>query len=310
MEFQGQRYSIWIEAEAWAPGQWTPADANSDAIVTFESGERWVATFFSYGNILSLAEKSRHGGERLRGAYFVATDMILVDEVTRPRLEEVVADLLAEDDFSTYFTRCPADVDTPASDAPVYLGTLDDLLGRLDDERATEQLGVLGSMLGRVGYRLMSGQAPAFHELWAAPVERSASLVRPSEPIAPDPRPWKDEAPTEFERRFLAWLHVSFGIIPSPRQGTNAEWWTIEYNNAPVGFVIAGQQKNTARQPASGIRWLLRVEEREGSGFIDIVERHFRPGSGVRRRMSTGTIRVQFKSSDLEFPFDDQEDRT
>src|SRR5688572_13388045 len=153
MVFQGQRYSIWIEAEAWTPDQWAPADANSDAIVTFENGERWVATFFSYGNILSLAEKHRQTGEQLGGAYFVATDMILVDEVTRPRLEEVVADLLVHDDFSTYFTHCARDAGTAGSGTPVYLGTLDELLGGLDDERATKQLDVLGSMMGKVGYR-------------------------------------------------------------------------------------------------------------------------------------------------------------
>jgi len=101
-----QKYSIWIEAEQWAPGEWTPIDDNSDVIVTFENGARWVATFFSYQNILSLANKNRGTGECLDGKYFVATDMILVDEVTRPRIEEVVADMIERDDFETYFGRC------------------------------------------------------------------------------------------------------------------------------------------------------------------------------------------------------------
>lgn len=105
MDLKGQPYSIWIEAEAWAPGQWTPIDANSDAIVTFENGDRWVATFFSYQNILSLAGKNVETGECLGGRYFAATDMILVDEVSRERIEEVVADLLESDGFRLYFTR-------------------------------------------------------------------------------------------------------------------------------------------------------------------------------------------------------------
>lgn len=106
MESQRQKYSIWIEAEEWAEGEWTPADDNSDVIVTIENGERWVATFFSYQNILSLAEKNRGTGECLGGKYFVATDMILVDEVTRERIEEVVADLLAQNGFERYFALC------------------------------------------------------------------------------------------------------------------------------------------------------------------------------------------------------------
>jgi hypothetical protein len=99
---KSQKYSIWIEAEEWLAGEWTPVDDNSDAIVTFETGERWVATFFSYQNIVSQVEKR----ECLGGKYFVATDMILVDEVSRERIEEVVADLKAKDEFERYFVLC------------------------------------------------------------------------------------------------------------------------------------------------------------------------------------------------------------
>jgi hypothetical protein len=106
MDSQKQRYSVWIEAEEWAPGEWTPADDNSDVIVTFENGGSWVTTFFSYQNILSLAAKNRHTGECLDGKFFVATDMILVDEVSRERIEEVVAELLKESDFERCFARC------------------------------------------------------------------------------------------------------------------------------------------------------------------------------------------------------------
>ncbi len=106
MSSQRQKYSIWIEAEDWAPGEWTPADDNSDVIVTFEDGQRWASTFFPYQNILSLAERNRRTGEWLGGKYFVATDMILVDEVSRERIEEVVAELLKVKDFERYFALC------------------------------------------------------------------------------------------------------------------------------------------------------------------------------------------------------------
>jgi hypothetical protein len=106
MDSQRQKYSIWIEAEGWASGEWTPADGNSDVIVTFENGERWVATFFSYRNISSLMEKNRETGECLGGKYFCASDMILADEVSRERIEEVVAEMLDQKEFETYFARC------------------------------------------------------------------------------------------------------------------------------------------------------------------------------------------------------------
>ena len=40
-----ERY-IWIEAAQRAPGQWDPADCNSDVMVSFRDGAEWVATFF------------------------------------------------------------------------------------------------------------------------------------------------------------------------------------------------------------------------------------------------------------------------
>ena len=97
--------SIWIEAEQWADG-WDPEDANSDVIVTFDDGARWAATFFSYKNILSLAEKNRDTGECLGGKYFCATDMILIDEVSRSRIEEVVHEMIKQQEFETFFIHC------------------------------------------------------------------------------------------------------------------------------------------------------------------------------------------------------------
>lgn len=99
------RYSLWIEAEQWADG-WNPDDVNSDVIVTFDNGERWVATFFSYKNIVSLADKNRDTGDCLGGMYFCASDMILVDEISRPRLEQVVGDMIEQDEFKTFFRYC------------------------------------------------------------------------------------------------------------------------------------------------------------------------------------------------------------
>jgi hypothetical protein len=120
----------------------------------------------------------------------------------------------------------------------------------------------------------------------------------------------RDERAVAFERQFLAWLHIRFGVLPQPRTGTNAEWWTFEYDGTLVSFVIVGQMKNGSRPPSPGLDWLLRVEEPEPCPFIGRVERHFEPGSAVRRRFPGGRIRAQFKSSALRQPFVDQVDGT
>lgn len=98
-----ERY-IWIEAEQWAPGEWDSADCNSDVMVSFRDGAEWVSTFFTYKNIATLIDKYKRSGERLGGKYFWATDMVLVDELTRQRGEEVVAHLIKTDDFEKVFS--------------------------------------------------------------------------------------------------------------------------------------------------------------------------------------------------------------
>ncbi len=88
-----------------APGEWEPYDCNSDVKVSFEKGVEWIATFFTYKNISTLAKRNEITGECLNGKYFCATDMILVDELSRQRVEEVVSNLISEGEFESAFTR-------------------------------------------------------------------------------------------------------------------------------------------------------------------------------------------------------------
>ena len=99
-----QEYFIWIEAEHWAPGEWNSVDCNSDVMVSFREGAEWTATFFTYNNIKTLAEKNKRTGECLQGTYFWATDMILVDELSRERIEELVKHFIETGEFESIFT--------------------------------------------------------------------------------------------------------------------------------------------------------------------------------------------------------------
>ena len=107
MANEKHNYTVWIEAECWAPGTWTPDDDNTDVIVTREDGSRWRATFISYQNVQTLTEKNKRTGENLSGAYFWVRDMILVDKVSRQRIEEVVHDLINGGDFEIIFRQYP-----------------------------------------------------------------------------------------------------------------------------------------------------------------------------------------------------------
>ncbi len=98
-------YTLWIEREAAAPGSENPATTNTDALLTFADGTRWWATFFTYANITALSEKNRQTGENLSGKYFWAPHMILIDDVSRPQIEEVVAHLIETCEYHQIFAR-------------------------------------------------------------------------------------------------------------------------------------------------------------------------------------------------------------
>ena len=100
------KYKIWIEAEEWAEGEWDVHNDNTDVIVEFDSGDRWVASLFTYSNISKLVEKNKCTGECLNGKYFWGSDMILVDEVSRERIQEVIDYLINKGEFERVFKRC------------------------------------------------------------------------------------------------------------------------------------------------------------------------------------------------------------
>ncbi|MNI08523.1 hypothetical protein D3C73_615640 [compost metagenome] len=100
------QYTIWIEAEEWAEGQWNIDDGNTDVMVIFEDDSRWVASFYTYKNIHTLVEKNRSTRELLAGRYFWGSDMILIDQCSRQSMEQVIKDLISEGQFENVFKEC------------------------------------------------------------------------------------------------------------------------------------------------------------------------------------------------------------
>lgn len=106
MSHDNSKMTVWIEAENWVPGEWTPDDDSSDVIVTFEDTSRRIATFISYKYVNTLTERYRTSGENISGACKWIRDMILIDEISRPRIVEVINDLFKAGDFELVFRRC------------------------------------------------------------------------------------------------------------------------------------------------------------------------------------------------------------
>lgn len=69
--------SIWFESDNWVE-PFDENDCNMDVIFELNNQTKWVATFFTYQNILTLSQKNKITGELLDGLFFCATDMILI----------------------------------------------------------------------------------------------------------------------------------------------------------------------------------------------------------------------------------------
>jgi hypothetical protein len=106
-------YELWYEGDHWADGEWTETDCNMDVEVRFEGGARWGATFFTFDNIDSLRKKFAGSGECMQGAYFWARHMILIDELSRSRIAEVVKYLLETGEFESAFELFERGDDSP-----------------------------------------------------------------------------------------------------------------------------------------------------------------------------------------------------
>lgn len=104
-------FELWIEAEQWPAGEWDPADDVTDAVVTLADGTRWLASFCAFGHLPTLRQRCAESGENLAGRYLWASELILVEDTSRPTLEAVVRDLLTRGDLASAFGRMEEDAE-------------------------------------------------------------------------------------------------------------------------------------------------------------------------------------------------------
>lgn len=75
------------------------ADGNVDVEVLFADGTRYAATFFALANIRYLMTRYKETGECGHGLYFFASNMIIVDVLSKDVIEKTITDLIEEGDF-------------------------------------------------------------------------------------------------------------------------------------------------------------------------------------------------------------------
>lgn len=96
---------IWIEIEELESNNHDYYNDNTDVIVTFTDETRYVSSFVTYKNVETLTSKNRKTGENLNGKYFWVSDMILIEDVTRASIEQVIQDLIIDDSFDLIFKK-------------------------------------------------------------------------------------------------------------------------------------------------------------------------------------------------------------
>lgn len=86
---------------------------NTDVIVLMEREDeneektiiKYAASFFAYDNILALKHQHQQSGAYLKGKYFHAKNMLLIDEWSPESVRAVIEDLIEEGDFWEVFGR-------------------------------------------------------------------------------------------------------------------------------------------------------------------------------------------------------------
>jgi len=101
IKIDGNNYQIVVLTSASAIN---PDNDNVDIEVIFDSGKRYVATFFTLDNIRSLMDKYKETQECKGGLYFWASDMVVVRKLSREIIHETVEDLILTGEIEHAFS--------------------------------------------------------------------------------------------------------------------------------------------------------------------------------------------------------------
>jgi hypothetical protein len=78
---------------------------DTDVIVAFTNGEKYIASFFAFHALGLLRKRNEEKGDFLNGKYFWSQSMVLIDDCSRQSIERVVDHLLQKGDFKAVFRK-------------------------------------------------------------------------------------------------------------------------------------------------------------------------------------------------------------
>jgi hypothetical protein len=80
-------------------------DLNTDVIVNFENGDKYVATFFSHKNLKKTVDADRQAFDFSSDRYYRILNMVLVEDLNKENLLAVIECMIAEGDFQLIFKK-------------------------------------------------------------------------------------------------------------------------------------------------------------------------------------------------------------
>lgn len=96
-----QRRHIRIDAEGWAEDI---ENAQVDVVVTFPDATMWISNFYTINCIQSIRGDYLMNGHCLNGAYWCGSSpVIIVDNISRERIEQVIDELIENKTFEYVF---------------------------------------------------------------------------------------------------------------------------------------------------------------------------------------------------------------
>ena len=81
-----------------------PENDNIDVEITLEDGRVYSASFFTLKNIQEIMNKYKSTGECINGLYFMASDMIIIEEISEDKLRNTISDIIMSENISAYFS--------------------------------------------------------------------------------------------------------------------------------------------------------------------------------------------------------------
>jgi hypothetical protein len=100
-EMMTTRRIIRIDAEGWAEDE---KDAHVDVVVIFPNRTKWICNFYTYKCVDSMREDYIKSASCLSGGYWCASSpVILVDNIGRERIEQVIDELIETHTFEFSF---------------------------------------------------------------------------------------------------------------------------------------------------------------------------------------------------------------